>query len=138
MKRLFATIASVAVLGACWGAPPNESILSAQCEALFEGDARTMSRITNQAETTLTGFCDCFAAQAMKSPDLVDTYKDVLIAMNEAKEDGGDVEAAAERIEEMTRDRSITTFSEDDLEGLGDFFQDLSVDLATAGGTCPA
>lgn len=138
MKRLFTTIVSVAVLGGCWGAPPNESILSAQCEALFEGDARTMGRITNQAETTLTGFCDCFASEAIKSPEIVDTYKAVLIAMNDAKQEGGDVEAAAERIEEMTREGSITDFTEDDLEGLGDFFQDLSVDLATAGGTCPA
>eukprot|EP00903_Cladosiphon_okamuranus_P003051 g3049.t1 len=138
MKHLFMPIAAIAVLSACWGAPPNESILSAQCETLFEGDARTMGRITNQAETTLTGFCDCFAAQAMKSPDVVDTYKSVLVAMNEAKADGGDVEAAAERVEEMTRDGSITDFTEADLEGLGDFFQDLSVELATAGGTCPA
>lgn len=138
MKRLFTTIALVAVLGACWGAPPDESILSAQCEALFEGDARTLDRITEQAETTLPAFCDCFAAQAMKSPEIVGTYKDVLIAMNEAKQDGGDVEAAAERIEAMTRDGSITEFTEDDLEALGDFFQELSGDLARASGTCPA
>ena len=138
MKRLFATMALAGVLSACWGAPPNESILSAQCETLFEGDAQTMGRITNQAETTLTGFCDCFVSQAMSSPEKVDTFKDVLIAMNEAKEQGGNVEAAAERVEEMTRDGRITHFTEDDLEALGDFFQELSGDLGTASGTCPA
>lgn len=138
MKQIVASIAAIASLSACWGAPPDESILSAQCEGLFKDDTRTLSRITNQAETTLTGFCDCFASQAMKSPEFVPRFKDVLIAMNEAKAEGGDVEAVAERIEEMTRDGRITDFTEDDLEGLGDFFQDLSVDLATAGGTCPA
>ncbi|NQY13795.1 MAG: hypothetical protein HRT81_08065 [Henriciella sp.] len=138
MKRLFITIAAAAILSACGGAPPNEKILNQQCQDLFGGDARTMGMITNMAETDLEGFCGCYASKAVATPSLIDKHKEMLIKMNELKQTGGDVESAAEQIEEMTQDGRITSFSEDEFEALGDFFQDLSGDMGSAGGSCPA
>jgi hypothetical protein len=138
MKRLFITIAAAATLSACGGAPPNEKILNQQCQDLFGGDARTMGMITNIAETDLAGFCGCYASKAVATPTLIDKHKEMLIKMNELKQTGGDVEFAAEQIEDMTRDGRITSFTEEEFEALGDFFQDLSGDMGSAGGSCPA
>ena len=138
MKRLFITIAAAATLGACWGAPPNEQILDQQCQDLFGGDARTMGMITNMAETDLATFCGCYAGKVVQSQSLIDPHKEMLVKMNELKEAGGDVESVAEQIEEMTQDGRITSFTEDEFEALGDYFQELSSDMGSAGGTCPA
>lgn len=137
MKNLFPIAAAVITLGACWGAPPNEKILSQQCFDLFDGDARTEGMVENDAKSDLAGFCACYGAKVVNTPELIDLHKDILVAMNEAKGDGTDVEAAAEQVEEMTQDGRIDTFTEDDLDALGDYFRDLTLDMSGADGTCP-
>ncbi|MEO1552660.1 MAG: hypothetical protein AAFR82_01905 [Pseudomonadota bacterium] len=137
MKNLFPIAAAALILGACWGAPPNEKILTQQCFDLFDGDARTEGMVENDAKSDLAGFCACYGAKVVSTPELIDLHKDILVAMNEAKGDGTNVEAAAEQVEEMTQDGRIDTFTEDDLDALGDYFQDLTVDMSGADGVCP-
>ncbi|MEM9571627.1 MAG: hypothetical protein AAF996_09180 [Pseudomonadota bacterium] len=138
MKRALITIAVAAILGGCWGAPPNEQILDQQCQDLFGDDARTLGMIKNQAESDLAGFCGCYASKTVQANGLIDKHKDMLVTMNELKKNGGDVESAAEQIEDMTKDGRITTFTEAEFEALGDFFQELSGEMGSAGGACPA
>ncbi|MEO1189153.1 MAG: hypothetical protein AAFW60_08770, partial [Pseudomonadota bacterium] len=138
MKHCYLFASAALVLGACWGAPPNEKILSQQCFDLFDGDARTEGMVANDARTDLAGFCACYGAKVVATPELIDLHKDILVSMNEAKGEGNNVEAAAEQIEAMTQDGRIDTFTEDDLDALGDYFRDLTVDMSGADGSCPA
>lgn len=138
MRNIFLIAASAIVLGACWGAPPNEKILTQQCFDLFDGDARTAGMVANDAGSDLESFCACYGAKVVGTPELIDLHKDILVTMNEIKGSGTDVEDAAEQVEEMTRDGRIDTFGEDDLEALGDYFTDLTVEMLGAGGTCPS
>ncbi|MEL7030915.1 MAG: hypothetical protein AAGK80_01475 [Pseudomonadota bacterium] len=138
MKNIYLIASAAIVLGACWGAPPNEKILAQQCYDLFDGDARTEGMVRTDARSDLDGFCACYAAKVVGTPDLIDLHKDILVSMNEAKGEGSDVEAAAEQVEAMTQDGRIDTFTGDDLDALGDYFRDLTVDMSGADGSCPA
>ena len=138
MKNIYLIASAAIVLGACWGAPPHEKILAQQCFDLFDGDARTEGMVRTDARSDLDSFCACYGAKVVQSPELIDLHKDILISMNEVKGDGTDVEAAAEQIEAMTQDGRIDTFTEDDLDALGDYFRDLTVDMSGADGSCPA
>lgn len=138
MKSIFAIAACIFVLGACWGAPPNEKILSQQCQTLFEGDESTLRRISNQAQSNLIQFCDCYAATAMTVPERIAIQKDVFIEMNVAKADAGTVEAAAEQVLRLIEDGDITSFTEDDLDSMSGFLSDVTEDMSIAGGNCTA
>ncbi|MEM6555228.1 MAG: hypothetical protein AAF642_05095 [Pseudomonadota bacterium] len=137
MKNLYLIASAAIVLAACWGAPPNEKILTQQCFDLFDGDARTEGMVRSDARSDLDTFCACYGAKVAGTPELIDLHKDILVAMNEAKGDGNNVEAAAEQVEAMTQDGRIDTFDENDLDALGDYFRDLTLDMSGADGSCP-
>ncbi|MEL7055246.1 MAG: hypothetical protein AAGL09_02835 [Pseudomonadota bacterium] len=137
MKNVYLIASAAIVLGACWGAPPNEKILTQQCFDLFDGDARTVGMVANDARTDLDSFCSCYGAKVVGTPELIDLHKDILVAMNEAKAEENNVEAAAEQVEAMTQDGRIDTFDEDDLDALGNYFRDLTLDMSGADGSCP-
>ena len=89
MKNVYLIALAAIVLGACWGAPPNEKILTLQCFDLFAGDARTVGMVANDARTDLDTFCACYGAKVAGTPELIDLHKDILVAMNAAKGEGG-------------------------------------------------
>ena len=139
MKKLIAPLTSAILLSACWGAPPNERILTQLCTDLFEGDEHTERVITRQGQSDLASFCACYAAQVVTTPELIDKHKDILNVMNEVKESGADnVEDVAEQVEEMTKDGRVDTFTEAELEALGDYYQDLTGEMSSADGACPS
>jgi|GEM_PF-2756200 len=138
MKYLFAAAASLAVLTACNGAPPDEQILTGACTDLFSGDPRSEGMISGDAGTDVASFCACFAAQSMTDPATTALHKDILVSMTEIqKADGLNVEDTADRIESAIEDGTIDTFTEAQFDELGDYFQDLAATMQENGGSCP-
>ncbi|MEM7329841.1 MAG: hypothetical protein AAF437_13945 [Pseudomonadota bacterium] len=138
MNKIVLMTVAIFAVSACWGAPPREKILNQLCVDLFDGDVRTERMVADDARSDVAGFCSCYAAQVIESAELTDKHTEVLVAMTELKGDGNDVEAVAEQIEDMTRDGRIDTFSEEDLDALGDYFRDLTVEMSGEDGACPA
>ena len=139
MIRQIAILAAAGALTACWGAPPNDKILTQQCVDLFEGDPRSEGMISGNGQTDVASFCACYATQALSNGAVVDLHKEILVTMNEIKSaDGLDVEDTADRIEDGLESGDITSFTEIEFEGLGDYFQALAANMSDAGGSCPA
>lgn len=139
MKYLFSAAAAAFVLSACNGAPPNEEILTELCTDLFEGDTRSVTMIAEDTGTDLATFCGCFAAQTVADGTKVDLYKDILVQMTELRSaDDADVDDTADRIEDKLESGEIDSFNENDFESLGDYFQDLAINMGGTNGTCPA
>lgn len=139
MIRQVAIMAAAGALAACWGAPPNEKILTDLCTDLFEGEARTTRIILENSGTDLAGYCGCFAAQTVAGESQIDKRKEILVALLNARQDGdSDIEDAADRIEEMIDSGEIEGFTSAEFDALGDYFQDLTMDMGDAEGTCPS
>lgn len=139
MIKKLAIIAAASALTACWGAPPNERLLTQQCIDLFDGDSRSERMISDDAKTDTASFCACYAAQAVTNGVVTDLHKDILVTMNEIKSaDNLDVEDTADRIDEALEAGDITSFTEIEFEGLGDYFQALASSMNETGGSCPA
>lgn len=137
MTYRMTSLAAIAVLTACNGAPPNEQLLTESCVALFEGDARTAGMIAGEAGTDLATFCGCFATQTVAEETNVDLYKDILNTMVEIRSAGNlNVEDTADQLETKLEAGEIDSFTEAQFDNLGDVFQDLSTDMMGAGGTC--
>ncbi len=139
MKYAGATLGAMLVLGGCWGAPPNEKILTQQCTTLFS-DPSMVDEIARELEgTTTEAFCACYASKVV-TQDNVDVHKDVLNAVNVTLEETGlGVEPAVEKIiADMKAGSGFDTFSEAELMSVGQYLDDLSDNMADAGGTCPA
>ena len=47
------------------------------------------------------------------------------------------VEATADRLEDKIESGEIEGFTEPDFEALGEYFEDVSIEMNEAGGTCP-
>ncbi len=138
MKYIVATFAAASVMSACNGAPPNEKILTQLCTDVFEGDARTAGMIAGDTGTTLETFCGCFATKTVAEESEIDLYKEILNTMVEIrKENSFDVERTADRVEVLIESGEIDGFTSAQFDALGDAFQDLSLDMGRAGGTCP-
>lgn len=138
MKHLIAAAAAISIMTACYGAPPNEKILTDFCGDLFDGDGRTAEMITSEAGTDLATFCSCFGAQTVAEEDKIDLYKDILLNMVQVRSAGNlSVEETADQIEDQLESGELEGFSEQDFDDLGDEFQDLASEMKSAGGTCP-
>ncbi|MEO0607568.1 MAG: hypothetical protein AAFY82_05005 [Pseudomonadota bacterium] len=138
MKHLIAAVAAITVMTACNGAPPNQKVLTDLCSDLFVGDTRTAGMITGEAGTDLATFCSCFAAQTVAEADKIDVHKDILLTMVEIRSAGNlTVEDTADALEAKFDSGDIDGISEQDFDDLGDYFQDLSIEMKAAGGTCP-
>lgn len=140
MKKLIAGIVLPVMLAGCWGAPPNEKLLDQACTDLFLGDPEmTRNLLSESAVITVDGFCDCFAAQSIAAPTTIDLHKDVLNAINTTRaETGLGVEDAVKHIEDAKDDPAVfDTFTNQQLDDVGDFFQDVAESMGETG-TCPA
>ena len=139
MKYLLAPIAAATILSGCFGAPPNEKILTDLCVELFEGDPRSLTMISGDTGSDLPTFCGCFASQTVAEESNIDMRKEILVKMTAVREANGfDVEATAEQIQEQVRSGEIDSFTESDFDDLGDYFRDLSTDMSDTSGICPA
>ena len=138
MKYIIATLAAASVLSACNGAPPNEKLLTQLCTQVFEGDARTAGMIAGDAGTDLDAFCGCFASQTVSGESKIDLHKEILQTMVTIRTDNNfDVERTADQVEDQIESGDITGFTSEQFDDLGDVFQDLSIDMNQAGGSCP-
>ena len=139
MKHLLAPIAAATVLAGCFGAPPNEKILTDLCVDLFEGDARGLTMISGDTGSDLPTFCACFATSTVAEATKIDLRKEILETMTTIRgADNLNVEDTADRIETQIESGQITSFTENDFDDLGDYFRDLSVDMSDTNGACPA
>lgn len=139
MKYLCSAAAAAFVLSACNGAPPNEEILSQLCTDLFDGDTRSITMITEDTGADLATFCGCFAEQTVAEGTKIDLYKDILVQMTDLQSaENLDVDDTADLIEDKLESGEIDSFNENDFESLGDYFQDLAINMGGTNGACPA
>lgn len=139
MKNLIAGITLPVLLAGCWGAPPNERILGQACLDLFSGDPdMTRNLLSENAVITVDGFCDCYASRSVAQTATIDLHKDVLNAINSTRaETGLGVEDAVKRIDEVKEsDGAFETFTSQQLDDVGDFFQNVAASMGDSG-TCP-
>ena len=139
MKHILAPLAAVTVLVGCFGAPPNEKILTDLCVDLFEGDARSLTMIAGDTGSDLPTFCGCFATRTVAEATKIELRKEILETMTTIRGTNSlDVEDTADRIEAQLESGEITSFTENDFDDLGDHFRDLSIDMSDTNGACPA
>lgn len=138
MIRTLSVIAAASTLTACWGAPPDEEILSGLCVDLITGDERIIQDIAGESGTDLAGFCACYAKTIVADPDKTALHKDAIGAMVEARKDSNrGVEDAAEYVGSLIEAGEIDTFTERQLDSTGRDYQNVSEDMAAEGGICP-
>ena len=138
MIRTFGVIASAAALTACWGAPPDEQILNGLCTDLITGDARILADIAGEADTDLDGFCACYAKTIIVDPEKTALHKDAISAMVAARKDRNiGVEDAAKHVATQIEAGEIDSFDARQLDSTGRDYQDISEEMAAAGGVCP-
>lgn len=139
MKNYMIAAISAMALTACWGAPPNEKILTDLCQDVFSGDPDILAEIASESGATLDSFCACYGETLAAETDKIDLNKTVSMAIIESR-DGTTfgAEDAAERVEERIRSGEIDTFSEDQLMQVGNDYQNVMRDMSRNGGTCPA
>jgi len=139
MKQLFATVAAMTLISGCFGAPPNEKILTNSCAELFVGDERIAAQIAGDAGTGLDDFCGCFAAKTVAESRNVDLYKDIFSAMLEIRSGQSlSVEETAEALEVKLSTGAVEGIAETELYDLGEDFRKLAQKMSDAGGVCPA
>lgn len=139
MRNLLGLIVSASVLGGCWGAPPDEKLLTGLCQDIFVGDEEIVTMLARESGADLETFCTCYAATIVTDPAQTSVHKDVINAIAVAREEtSGGAETAAERVEEMIQSGEIDTFTEDQLEETGEAFQRISEGMKDNGGACPA
>lgn len=138
MKKFAAIIATTVTLSACFGAPPNEKILTDFCTDLFAGEEQTATRIAETTGGSLETYCGCFASQTVSEARNIDLYKDILLSMTELRDaEKLTLDETAEEIERRLDAGEIEGFAEDDLGSLDDAFRDLLTDMMGSNGTCP-
>ena len=138
MIKQIGIVVVAGALTACWGAPPNEKLLTGLCVDLISNDARILQDIAGEAGTDLDGFCGCYAKTMIADPVKTALHKDVIGAMVEARKDGDrGVEDAAQYVEGLIESGEIDTFTEQQLDSTGDDFQRISDDMRAEGGVCP-
>ena len=139
MIKPIAIIATIAALTACFGAPPNEKILTDLCTDLMTGDRRVSEDIAGEAGTDVAGFCGCYAQTIVADPVKTALHKDAISAMVEARKDSDrGVEDAAKFVQEQIKSGEIDTFTEEQLDSTGDDYQNISDIMSANGGSCPA
>ncbi len=138
MKKFAAIIAATVTLSACFGAPPNEKILTDFCTDLFAGEEQTATRIAQTTGGSLETYCGCFASQTIAEGKDIDLYKDVLLAMNELRTgENLTLDDTAEEVERRLASGELEGFTAQDLGRLDDTFRDLLTDMMDSNGTCP-
>ncbi len=137
MKHAMITAIAALVLGACWGAPPNEKILKTACIDVLQGDADIERTLLSDIGTDLDGYCGCYASVTIKFETRTALHKDVLSAMVTARSEGIGAEAAAKAVEAQIENGEIDTFDAEQLDNVGEDFQDIAESLEETG-QCPA
>lgn len=138
MKNKMICGVALAALGACWGAPPNERILTQLCQDVFAGDAAIARDINERAGTDLDGFCVCYGATIAVDTAKLDVHKDVSLAIANARAGTDrDTEDGAEAVEDMIRSGEIDRFTEEQLMQVGDDYQDVMYGMSRNNGVCP-
>jgi hypothetical protein len=139
MKSKMIFGAAMITLGACWGAPPNEKIMTDLCLEIFDGDAAILRDINDRAETDLQGFCTCYGTRIAADTTKIDLHKSVSMAIAEARAGTDlDTEGGAEAVEEKIRTGEIDSFTEEQLMDVGDDYQRVMRDMRRNDGVCPA
>lgn len=139
MKKTMICGVVIAALGACWGAPPNETILTQLCQDVFANDPAILRDINERAETDLDGYCACYGATLAADETRVDLHKDVSLAIANARAGTDlDTEGGAEAVEELIRSGEIDSFTEEQLMQVGDEYQRVMRDMRRNDGVCPA
>ena len=138
MKTIMACLAGTLLLVGCNGAPPNEKILSEGCQQLLGGDAEILASIVEDTKADLETYCGCYAQTIVQDSVKTDLHKNVLVAINTAREANGvGVEAAVKVVEAQIVSGANDLFSAEELDGTGDDFQAVSASMAGTG-QCPA
>ena len=139
MKNYIIAAVSGLALSACWGAPPNEKILTDLCQDVFSGDPDILREISDESGANLDSFCACYGQTLAAETSKIDVHKDVSMAIIESR-DGTTfgAEDAAERVEERIRSGEIDTFTEDQLMEVGSDYQSVMRDMSRNDGVCPA
>ena len=139
MKTAYASITAALFLTGCWGAPPNEKLLTQACSTLLENDTELVMEFAGEnASVTLDSFCSCYGASFANAPELTGVHKDVLNALNVARvETGGDVDRAARNVNDAISAGTIDTFTAAQLAEVGDYFEGVGESMAPDG-KCPA
>ena len=139
MKTAYASLATALFLTGCWGAPPNEKLLTQACSTLFEGDPELVMEFTGEnASITLDSFCSCYGASFANAPERTGLHKDILNALNVArKETGGDVDRAARKVADAISAGTIDTFTGAQLNDVGEYFEEVGESM-NPNGQCPA
>ena len=136
--KMICGVAMIA-LGACWGAPPNEKILTDLCLDVFNGDAAILRDISDRAETDLEGFCACYGTRIAADTTKVDLHKSVSLAIADARAGTNlDTEGGAEAVEAQIQTGEIDTFTEEELMDVGDDYQRVMRDMRRNDGVCSA
>lgn len=137
MMRIILAISASLVLGACWGAPPEEKILSGLCVDILKDDANIERSLIADTGTDLQGYCSCYAKYTVQYPERTALHKDVLSTMVAARTGGMDPEQAAKAVEAQIEAGEVDTFTAEQLDDVGDDFQDVSMKMEDTG-SCPA
>ena len=138
MKNYMIAAISGMALTACWGAPPNDKILTDLCQDVFTGDPQILGEIADESGADLSSFCSCYGETLAADTSKIDVHKAVSSAIIEAR-DGTTLgaEDAAERVEERIRSGEIDGFTEDQLMQVGSDYQSIMRDMSRNEGVCP-
>ena len=139
MLRFIMSIVGAAALTACWGAPPNEKILSQLCTDVFAGDAEIAAMLTAESGADLDSFCSCYAATIIAQPEKIDLHKEAVLAIAQVRENSDlGAEDAAQKVGSMIETGEIDGFSEAQLDETGQDFQRVMGSMLDNNGVCPA
>ncbi|MEO0983196.1 MAG: hypothetical protein AAFX03_11150 [Pseudomonadota bacterium] len=130
-------LAAVVSLAACGGAPDPEAEFADACSAIVS-DEPIVANIAAGAGATIEEYCDCYGVMQAARPEAEREQNLAVLRVVAARRaaDGGDTQAAVEAIEaEIRSDPASHPFTEDDLTGAGDTFEDV-VDGLVTGGVC--
>jgi len=138
MRTPFAITLSAVLLGGCFGAPPNEKLLAGLCQDIFVGDTEVIGMLAGEAGTDIDTYCNCYAASIVSDLAKTSVHKDVLNEIAVAREGTmRGAEDAAGHVEELIKSGEIDTFTEDQLDAIGEDFQRISEAMNENGGACP-
>lgn len=137
-QHIVALSAALVLVGGCWGAPPNAKILTQQCETLFSEPDLARQAASNLNGVSIEDFCGCYGQTASAEEGaLVDLHKEVLLLLNNTVEtEGITVEDAAKMIEAKVESGEVTSFTERELDDVGDYLQDVAERIANNNGVC--
>jgi len=140
MKVSMVALGAALILAAgCRGAPPNEKILTQQCDTLFAEPDLAEQASRNPDGVSMAEFCACYAKTVVADTSLIDLHKEVLVQMNNTVEaEGLTADDAAKSIEAKIDAGDFEGFTGSELDDVGDYLQDIAGSMVENEGVCPA